>query len=255
MKKVVRFNENDIENLVKKIMNESAEGHLDMEFSRLVDSVGDEKKIEQLTKKFNSLKGADQKKKAIENLRRVLKTSKPIKENERPRGGMMFGPKAEIVDGVVNRIGEYGDEYIGALEELNEQFPVTKYKTIEPPRKIEVPAGVKVRSTVYPTNEGLFDFLKGKKKEDSHNAIVKDLYGKKKDVYGLDVNCRNCGANQYEKDAKGDFVCSHCGTVEKTMAPVMSKNKQYTSYRDKMKDKVARAKGYSGSDGGDGGPR
>lgn len=31
-------------------------------------------------------------------------------------------------DDVLSRIGEYGDEYVNALSELNSQFPVTKYR-------------------------------------------------------------------------------------------------------------------------------
>ena len=90
--KVIRLNQNDIEKLVKKIMNES----------------------------------------------------------ERPRGGMLYGNKAEIIDEVVNRIGQYGDEYIQELESLNARFPSTKYKRVERPEKVEVPQGVKIKSTVYP---------------------------------------------------------------------------------------------------------
>jgi hypothetical protein len=92
MKKVIRLNENDIENLVKKI----------------------------------------------------------LKEDNRPRGGMLYGKKSEIVDEVVNRIGEYGDDYIYELEQLNNRFPSTKYTKISPPTSVEIPKGVKVQSTVYP---------------------------------------------------------------------------------------------------------
>lgn len=92
MKKVIRLNENDIENLVKKI----------------------------------------------------------LKENERPRGGTLYGGKSEIVDEVVNRIGEYGDDYIYELEQLNSRFPSTKYKKINPPTTVELPKSIKVKSTVYP---------------------------------------------------------------------------------------------------------
>ena len=92
MKKVIRLNENDIENLVKKI----------------------------------------------------------LKEEERPRGGTLYGGKSEIVDEVINRIGEYGQEYISALGELNNKFPSTKYRTISSPINIQIPKGVKVQSTVYP---------------------------------------------------------------------------------------------------------
>ena len=93
MKKVIKINENDIENLVKKI----------------------------------------------------------LKEDERPRGGTMFGGKAEIVDEVLNRLGQYGEEYLKALDELNKKFPSTKYRKVERPEVAEIPKGVKVRSTVYPS--------------------------------------------------------------------------------------------------------
>ena len=92
MKKVIRLNENDIENLVKKI----------------------------------------------------------LKEEERPRGGTLYGGKSEIVDEVVNRIGQYGEGYIQELIELNNKFPSTKYRTISSPTNIQIPKGIKVQSTVYP---------------------------------------------------------------------------------------------------------
>ncbi len=78
---------------------------------------------------------------------------KILKENEFPRGGTVYGGKAEIIDEVINRLNEYGDEYLEQLEQLNSGFPVTKYKKIEPPTKrdFELPPGVKVKSTVYPT--------------------------------------------------------------------------------------------------------
>ena len=92
MAKVIRLNENDIENLVKKI----------------------------------------------------------LKEEERPRGGMMYGDKADIVDEVINRVGQYGEEYTSELEQLNSKFPSTKYKRVNSPTNIELPKGVKVQSTVHP---------------------------------------------------------------------------------------------------------
>lgn len=71
---------------------------------------------------------------------------------ESPSGGMVYGNLDEIVDEVINRVNEYGDEYIEQLETLNSGFPVTKYKKIEPPTKRDfaLPPNVKVRSTVYP---------------------------------------------------------------------------------------------------------
>lgn len=95
MKKVIRLNENDIENLVKKILKE-------------------------------------------EN------------DDIRPRGGMLYGGKSELVDEVINRIGEHGQEYISALEELNSKFDSTKYRRISSPTNIVLPKGVKVQSTVHP---------------------------------------------------------------------------------------------------------
>ena len=35
---------------------------------------------------------------------------KILKESESPIGGMMYGNLAEIVDEVINRVNEYGDE-------------------------------------------------------------------------------------------------------------------------------------------------
>lgn len=71
-------------------------------------------------------------------------------DNERPRGGTVYGDKAEIIDEVVNRIGQYGEEYTNALKILNNKFPSTKYKKIERPEFVDIPIGVKVSSTVYP---------------------------------------------------------------------------------------------------------
>jgi len=92
--KIIKLNENDIENLVKKIINE---------------------------------------------------------DNEFPRGGIVYGGKAEIVDEVINRVNQYGDDYIKALKELNDGFPSTKYKRIMPSTDVKHSPGIKVKSTVYPT--------------------------------------------------------------------------------------------------------
>ena len=81
----------------------------------------------------------------IENL-----VKKIIREDEFPRGGMVYGGKAEIIDEVINRVNEYGEEYIEQLQTLNSGFPVTKYKKIEVPTNVKLPTGVKVKSTVYP---------------------------------------------------------------------------------------------------------
>lgn len=72
---------------------------------------------------------------------------KIIKESEFPKS-----VTTEIIDEVINRVNEYGDEYIEQLETLNSGFPVTKYKKMEPTTRkdFELPPNVKVRSTVYP---------------------------------------------------------------------------------------------------------
>ena len=70
--------------------------------------------------------------------------------DERPRGGSMFSGSPELVQEVINRISEYGDLYILALEEMNKKFPSTKYKSIDSVRNVELPSGVKVQSTAYP---------------------------------------------------------------------------------------------------------
>jgi hypothetical protein len=75
---------------------------------------------------------------------------KILKENERPRGGALYGGKSEIIDDVINRIGEYGEEYLHELTELNNRFPSTKYTKISPPTSVELPKGIKLKSTVYP---------------------------------------------------------------------------------------------------------
>jgi len=160
MKKVIRLNENDIENLVKKIIKDNTitehmDNYIDLEFDKLIkklekgaskDKMG---RIEKLRAKYDSLTGIDSKKNLVEKIRTALEGGK-LTENERPRGGMMYGDKAEIIDEVINRIGQYGEDYIKSLNDLNSSFPVTKYKKIESPKNITVPQGVKVQSTVYP---------------------------------------------------------------------------------------------------------
>lgn len=156
MAKVIKINENDIEGLVRKIMmQEGAEGYLDLEFTRLVDTISDNNKVKKVTDKFNSLTSIEAKKKLIVQLKKLVMSKekkKPLKENDMPRGGSVYGGKAEIIDEVINRINEYGEEYISQLNQLNSGYPVTKYKKIEPPSygKVDLPPGVKVKSTVYP---------------------------------------------------------------------------------------------------------
>ena len=57
-----------------------------------------------------------------------------------------------MVDDVINRLIEFGEEYESKLREFNKEFLVTKIKRIEPSRSmddIEIPKGVKIRSTSF----------------------------------------------------------------------------------------------------------
>lgn len=158
MKKVIKLNENDIEGLVKKILkenrvNEHVDNFIDMEFEKVMRKLESENfsstKLIKIGKKYNTLLSTEEKKSFIEKLKE-LTSKKPLKENERPRGGLVYGGKAEIIDEVINRINEYGDEYIEQLETLNSGFPSTKYRRVEPERNIVHAPGIKVQSSVYP---------------------------------------------------------------------------------------------------------
>jgi hypothetical protein len=66
--------------------------------------------------------------------------------------GVAASKRTELVDDVINRINEHGMKYIMALNKLNFDFPVEKYKRQERIRKsdFELPKGVKVRSSYFP---------------------------------------------------------------------------------------------------------
>ena len=66
--------------------------------------------------------------------------------------GVAASKRTELVDDVINRINEHGIKYIMALNKLNFDFPVEKYKRQERIRKsdFELPKGVKVRSSYFP---------------------------------------------------------------------------------------------------------
>jgi predicted YcjX-like family ATPase len=66
--------------------------------------------------------------------------------------GISRSRKTELVDDVINRLIEFGEEYESKLREFNKEFKVTKIKRIEPSRSmddIEIPKGVKIRSTSF----------------------------------------------------------------------------------------------------------
>ena len=57
--------------------------------------------------------------------------------------------RAQIVQDVMDRILEYGDDYVNELMSLNSNFEVKKHKRFES-GEFELPKGVKVRSTYRP---------------------------------------------------------------------------------------------------------
>lgn len=65
--------------------------------------------------------------------------------------GPAASDRTELVDDVINRINEFGDEYITALNELNAEYPVKRYKRMERPRRsdFELPKGVRVQSSYF----------------------------------------------------------------------------------------------------------
>lgn len=72
-------------------------------------------------------------------------------EGKELRFGVAFNKQTELVDDVINRIKEYGEEYTRALNKLNFDFPTQKYKRVERPRRdtFELPKGVRVQSSVF----------------------------------------------------------------------------------------------------------
>ena len=66
--------------------------------------------------------------------------------------GVAASKRTELVDDVINRINEYGNEYMNALNSLNSEFPVERYKRMDKPKRsdFELPKGVKVKSSYFP---------------------------------------------------------------------------------------------------------
>ena len=56
-------------------------------------------------------------------------------ENKELRFGVAYNKQTELVDDVINRIKEYGEEYTRALNKLNFDYPTQKYKRVERPRR------------------------------------------------------------------------------------------------------------------------
>jgi polyhydroxyalkanoate synthesis regulator phasin len=72
--------------------------------------------------------------------------------NENFVTGISSSESTELVDDVINRIKEHGTDYILKLNELNYEFPVSKYKRQERIKRtdFELPKGVKVKSSFFP---------------------------------------------------------------------------------------------------------
>ena len=75
-----------------------------------------------------------------------------INEDDNFVTGVAASKRTELVDDVINRINEYGNEYMNALNSLNMDFPVERHKRMDKPRRndFELPKGVKVRSSYFP---------------------------------------------------------------------------------------------------------
>ena len=80
--------------------------------------------------------------------------SKVVNENEYDREmihGISYNKTTELVDDVIMRIKEHGDDYIRELNKLNFNYPTQKYKRVERPRRdnFELPKGVRVQRSVW----------------------------------------------------------------------------------------------------------
>jgi hypothetical protein len=66
-------------------------------------------------------------------------------------GGISYNEDTELIDDVIMRVKEYGDEYKRALNKLNLEYPTGKYRRLPLLKKgdVQLPPNVKVKST-YP---------------------------------------------------------------------------------------------------------
>lgn len=86
--------------------------------------------------------------------RELINTIKKIiNENSDFVTGISASERAELVDDVINRINEFGDEYIIALNKLNYEFQPKRIKRMERPRSmddVELPKGIKISKSIFP---------------------------------------------------------------------------------------------------------
>lgn len=83
------------------------------------------------------------------DINRIVK--KVINEDDKFVTGIAASERTELVDDVINRINEHGMKYIMALNKLNFNFPVEKYKRQDRVKRSDVvlPKGVRVQSSYY----------------------------------------------------------------------------------------------------------
>jgi hypothetical protein len=69
--------------------------------------------------------------------------------------GVSYNKTTELVDDVIMRIKEHGDEYIRELNKLNMEFPTQKYRRVPRTTRdtFELPKGVRVQSSIFPGDD------------------------------------------------------------------------------------------------------
>lgn len=69
--------------------------------------------------------------------------------------GISYNENTELIDDVIMRIKEYGEEYKRKLNKLNFDFPTERYKRVPRPSKdtFELPSNVKVSKSIFPSDE------------------------------------------------------------------------------------------------------
>ena len=90
------------------------------------------------------------------DIKRIV--TKVVNESEYDREmihGVSYNKTTELVDDVIMRIKEHGDEYIRRLNELNMDFPTEKYRRIPRLKRdtFELPKGVRVQSSRFPDED------------------------------------------------------------------------------------------------------
>ncbi len=90
------------------------------------------------------------------DINRIVK--RVIVESDYPgeiRAGSGFNENTELIDDVINRIKEHGDEYKRALNKLNMEFPTEKYRRVPRTTRdtFELPKGVRVQSSIFPGDD------------------------------------------------------------------------------------------------------